>query len=308
MRDTKPLLIALLTVGLVGTWVYHLYDKTQYSLQRTKIYVKDSVAIADAVRDSLRIRYTTTIDSMDNQLVSTQTGNDSLKNELNVTFTEMNQLKSQINNILKNRTVSREDLGIARQKITELQQKVDELNGTNNSISEEKNRLSLQMQQLTTQMESLRQNVQVLSAQNASLSEQVKMSSIFIASEMNLNAVNVRSNKEEETDQVKKADRFVASFVVQNMTNEYSGAEVVVVVLQPDGNVLQISDWNTGNFFETTMQGIKSYTRLVKFDYTKGEQKQIIFSLSPDKFQKGTYKFQVWHKGVMIGEASKSLS
>ena len=307
MRDTKPLLIALLTIGLVGTWVYHLYDKTQYSQQRTKVYIKDSAAIADAVRDSLRIIYASTIDSMDNKLVVTQTGNDSLKNQLEVTFGEMNQLKSQVNNILKNRNVSREDLALARQKVNELQQKVDELNGTNSSISDEKNRLSNQMQQLTVQMETLRQNVQTLSEQNQSLSEQVKLSSIFIASEMNLNAVNIKSDKEEETSVAKKADRFVASFVVQNLVNEYTNAEVVIVVLQPDGNVLQISDWNTGNF-QTVLQGMKSYTRLVKFDYTKGEEKQIIFSLNPEKFQKGTYKFQVWHKGVMIGQTSKSLS
>jgi hypothetical protein len=307
MRDTKPLLIILLTIGLVGTWVYHLYDKTQYSLQRTKVYVKDSAAIADAVRDSLRVMYASTIDSMDSKLVITQSGNDSLKNQLEVNFAEMNQLRNQINGILQNRSASREDLGIARQKISELQQKVDDLNGTNTSITEEKNRLGNQMQQLTMQMESLRQNVQALSAQNESLTEQVKMSSLFIASEMNLNAVNIRSNKEEETLVAKKADRFVASFVVQNLTNEYSNAELVIVVVQPDGNVLQISDWNTGNF-RTALQDMKNYTRVVKFDYAKGEQKQIIFSLTPEKFEKGTYKFQLWHKGVMIGQTSKSLS
>jgi peptidoglycan hydrolase CwlO-like protein len=307
MRDTKPLLIVLLSVGLVGTWIYHLYDKTQYSQLRNEVFVKDSAAIADAVRDSLRMHYSVTIDSMDNQLVSTQTGNDSLRNQLEVSFNEMNDLRGQINSILKNRGSSREDLNLARRKIGELQQRIDDLSSTNNSISEEKGRLASQMQHLSTQIENLQLNIKALSDQNQTLTEQMKLTSSFIASDMYLNAIQVKEAKEEETSQAKKADKFVASFIVQNLANEYTGAEVIVVVLQPDGSVLQMGDLNTGNF-ETKMQGIKSYTRVVKFDYSKGEQKQIIFSLNPEKFQKGIYKLQVWHKGIMIGQTNKSLS
>lgn len=307
MRDTKPLLIALLSIGLVGTWVYHLYDKTQYSNQIREVYVRDSIGIANAIRDSLKMRYDNTIDSMDSRLESTQTGNDSLRQQLGVNFSEINHLKMQINSILKNRTVSKEDLAIARQKINELQSKVDELSGANNSITEEKSRLASQMQQLTQQIDGLQANIKNLSDQNVNLSEQLRMASLFVASDMNLNAVEEKATREIETSQAKKADKFVASFVVQNLINEYKNAEVVIVVTQPDGSVLEISDWNTGNF-ETKMQGMKTYTRMVKFDYSKGEQKQILFSLNPEKFQKGTYKLQIWHKGVMIGETSKTLS
>ena len=33
MRDNKSILLALLAAGLVITWGYHLYDKSQYSNQ-----------------------------------------------------------------------------------------------------------------------------------------------------------------------------------------------------------------------------------------------------------------------------------
>ena len=46
MKDTKTLLLMMLSAGLTGTWVYHLYDKTQYSKRRTEVYIKDSVAVA----------------------------------------------------------------------------------------------------------------------------------------------------------------------------------------------------------------------------------------------------------------------
>lgn len=305
MRDTKPLLILLLSVGLVGTWIYHLYDKTQYSNQKNEVFVKDSAAIADAVRDSLRLRYADTIQNMDQQLVSSEVGKDSLKSELNVKFAEINQLKNQINNILKNHTSSRGDIDLARKKIGELQQKVDELNGTNTTIEEDRTRLQGQMSLLTGQIDKLQQNIQSLSSQNQVLAEQVRMASVFVASDMTLNAIVVKPNKEEETAQAKKADKFVASFIVQNPVHEFTGAEIVIVIVQPDGSVLQNSDWDAGNF--ETKQGMRSFTRKVRFDYTKGEQKQILFSLDPDKFQKGTYHLQLWHKGVMIGQADKTL-
>src|SRR5690242_9076884 len=303
MRDTKPLLIGLLSIGLVGTWVYHLFDKTQYSQRIKQVYVRDSIGIANAIRDSLKGRYDMTIDSIDSRLAVTENGNDSLRNQLDVYIVQVNTLKNQINSLLRSRNLSKEDIARARQMINELQTKVDELSGANNSITEEKNRMAAQMQSLTSQIEGLQQNVKTLNDQNQTLTEQVRLASVFVASDMNLNAIDEKSTKEEETASAKKADKFVASFVVQNLVNEFKNAEVVIVVLQPDDTVLEISDWNTGNF-ETRLQGMKAYTRLVKFDYTKGEQKQIIFSLSPGGFQKGTYKLQVWHKGIMIGQTN----
>lgn len=308
MRDTKPLLIALLSIGLVGTWVYHLYDKTQYSLKKTEVLVKDSVAIADAVRDSLRKRFNDTLQIMDTRLLSAVSGSDSLKDQLDATFSEINLLKSRINTILKSRTTNKDDLVKARTMISELQQRVNELSGANNSIAEEKERLNNQMQDLTVQIDRLQKNISNLNEQNKSLSEQIKMASLFVASQMELSAVDVKgSSKEEETTNARKADKFIASFVVQNLMYEYVPAEVIVIVVEPDGSILQNSDWDAGSF-ETKSQGTREFTRRVKFDYIKGEQKQVIFSLHTDKFQAGTYKLQLWHKGVMIGEARKTLS
>jgi hypothetical protein len=65
MRDNKSILLALLCIGLVITWVYHLYDKSQYSNNTTEVLVKDSSAVAKAVSDSLRIFFIQTLDQLD---------------------------------------------------------------------------------------------------------------------------------------------------------------------------------------------------------------------------------------------------
>jgi predicted nuclease with TOPRIM domain len=314
MRDTKPLLIVLLSIGLVGTWVYHLYDKTQYSARRTEIFVKDSAAIADAVRDSLMKLYSDTIQAMDTRLVSAESGSATLKNQLDNTFSEMNSLKTQINTILKNRNSNRTDLNRARQMISELQQKVDDLNSSNNSIAEEKDRMNNQMQQLTVQIDQLQKNIQTLSSENVTLSEQIRMASLFVATQLNISAMRIRGNKkEEETTEATSADKFVASFVVQNLMYEYSPAEVLVVVYEPNGQILQNSDWDVESVEAKSQnaaapaQSTRKFTRRVKFDYVKGEQKKMEFSLHADKFQSGTYIFELWHKGVLIGKVNTTL-
>ncbi|MBK5270228.1 MAG: hypothetical protein JJE22_04355, partial [Bacteroidia bacterium] len=91
-RDIKPILLLLLSVGLVTTWVYHLYDKTIYSKRRIEAYTKDSIAVADAVRDSLQKIYSNTISEMDNRLDSTRSNADSLKEELDSTLSEIYKL------------------------------------------------------------------------------------------------------------------------------------------------------------------------------------------------------------------------
>jgi hypothetical protein len=117
----------------------------------------------------------------------------------------------------------------------------------------------------------------------------------------------VRPDKEQETSLARKADKFVASFVLQNNFNEYMNAEVMVVITEPDGRVLQSSTWDSGSF-ETKTEGKKNYTRKVRFDYNKGEQKALIFTLDVDVFQKGTYTLQIWHNGILVGEVNKTLS
>ena len=93
MRDTRSLLMVLLSVGLVSTWVYHLYDKSQYSRQKMEAPGKDSAAVAESVRDSLQKIYSATINTLDTKLDSTKTGADSLKNQLDVKLGEINRLQ-----------------------------------------------------------------------------------------------------------------------------------------------------------------------------------------------------------------------
>jgi predicted nucleic acid-binding Zn-ribbon protein len=307
MKDSKPLLLALLAAGLVITWVYHIYDKSKYANLTREVFVKDSTAVAEAVTDSLRKYYTRTLDQLGEEKMQIDSSNSLLKGELGVKITEINKLRTEIGSILKRKDLTKSDLAEAKSKIDDLQQRMDDLKTENTSLTEERTKLNNILAQLNGEMNSLQQNMQKVSSENRDLVQKINDASVFIASEVKFAAVTVKDQKETETTQQKKANKFVTSFTVQNNILDLDNAEVVVVVSDPNGKPLNTEVWDAGSF-DTKTDGKKIYTRKVRFEYTKGEAKHLIFSLEPDNFVKGIYKLSLYHNGVRIGETSWKLS
>lgn len=308
MRDNKSLLLGLLSVGLIVTWVYHIYDKSRYSNLTREVFVKDSIAVAEAVSDSLRKYYTRSLDQLGIEKLQIDSSNNLLKGELGQRINEINKLRTEVAGILKRKNLTQADLSEAKTKIDDLQQRIDGLKTENTSLADERTKLNGILSQLNGEMNSLQQNMQKVSAENKELTQKINDASIFIASEIKFAAFDVRPDeKETETTQQKKANKFVTSFIVQNNIVNFETAEIIVVVSDPAGKSLNTEVWDAGSF-ETKSEGRKVYTRKVRFEYNKGEPKRLIFSLEPDYFEKGTYKLSLYHNGVRIGESSWKLS
>jgi predicted nucleic acid-binding Zn-ribbon protein len=307
MRDSKSLLLALLATGLVVTWVYHIYDKSKYASLTREVFVKDSIAVAEAVSDSLRKYYTRTLDQLGVEKMQIDSSNHLLKGELGNKITEINKLRAEIGTILKRKNLTQSDLTEAKIKIDDLQQRIDDLKTENTTLTDERSKLNTILAQLNGEMNSLQQNMQKVSAENKELIQKINDASVFIASEIKFAAVAVKDQKETETTQQKKASKFVTSFTVQNNILDMDNAEVVVVISDPAGKPLNTEVWDVGSF-ETKTEGRKVYTRKVRFEYNKGEAKQLIFSLEPNNFDKGTYKLSLYHNGIRIGGTSWKLS
>ena len=126
MKDIRSLLLLLLSFGLVATWAYHIYDKSSYSQQKTEGHTRDSVQIANEVRDSLQKVYTATINNLDLRLASTRSTSDSLHLQLQTKVNEVNRLKTEISSVLKNPRSTNAELDLARQKMNELESIVNE--------------------------------------------------------------------------------------------------------------------------------------------------------------------------------------
>jgi len=304
MRDSKNLLLLLVSIGLMGTWVYHLYDKSRYSNHVAQVLVKDTVATEEAVRDSLQRLFA----EKTKQLDTTTTLTDSLRGSLDSTLTKIFDLRRQISGILKNRNATNTDLKKARELITEYQQRIEEMKAQNTDLETERTRLNGVLVQLNDEMKGLQANVDKITQENKTLTETINEASTFIASDMHLSIVTTKSgDRETEVTSARKANKLIFSFTLQNNIVSTASYDVYVVILQPDNKVLQTDVWGTDHFDSKT-EGAKAYTTKVHFEYNKGERKKIIYTIQPDNFLAGTYTMQVYQNGVSLGETIKQLN
>ena len=288
----------------MGTWIYHLYDKSRYSTHLGQVLVKDTMATQEAIRDSLQKLFT----EKTRQLDTTKILTDSLKGSLDSTMSKIFDLRRQIGDILKNRNATNTDLKKARELISEYQERIEEMKAQNTDLETERTRLNGVLAQLNDEMKGLQENIEKMTNENKRLSQTINEASTFIASDIHLSVVTTKSaNKETEVTSARKADKMIFSFTLQNNIASTASYDVYVVIVQPDNKVLQTDVWGADHFDSKT-EGAKAYTTKIHFEYNKGERKKILYTIQPDNFLSGTYVMQVYQNGVPLGETSKQLN
>ena len=311
MRDTKSLLLLLVSLLLVlvsfvliWTWGYSYYTKSETAKTNTIYPVADSASIANKVRDSLQKVYDATLQEMDLQLNSTLIHSDSLQNELEVKLAEFYRLRTEITAILKNRPLNN-NFAVAKQKIGELQTKVEGLKEKNQVVDNENKKLNEVLNEISKAERNTDKNTNPATIVKTANPERPNpVFSAFTASDMRLAAVT--NTDENETALAEKTDKLTGTFTVMNFNSQLTNAEMMVVVIKPDGKILKGSGWDAGTF--TTPEGKKIYSYKFNFSYSRGEAKRLAFSLKGGTLSKGNYTMEVYHNGLMIGRVIKSLS
>jgi len=320
MRDTKSLLLLLVSLmlvlvsfGLLWTWGYRFTNKNDEVKTEAKPAPLDSAAIADKVRDSLQKEYNITLQDLDSQLDSTLYNADSLKNELDFKLSEFYRLRNEITTLLKNRN-NGNDFKVAKQKINELQAKVQDFREKNQDVEKENSKLSAILDQLDKTENKQKNGSKQPDTNNRTAPEKPKPAPensgavypVFTASDLRFSALMFTNDEEVETNSAAKVSKLSGSFSVMNFNSQFTNAEMVVVVRQPDGTVLKTSGWESGTF--NTPEGKKVYSYKINFNYSKGEAKRLTFTLKTGNLAKGSYTMEVYYNGSLIGKTTRTLS
>ena len=261
-----------------------------------------ATTIPQQLRDSLAKVYSNTVTDINNnlQIASTATNDIETKTKLG----ELTLLREEIVTLLANKN-NDTDLQLAKVKIEELQQKVAMLQNSYTGVEAENKRLQGLINQL---LNSKQINLPVQSTNGNDKQKNIPItansSKTPLAGALHLFALANNNAKEQETTTAEEAEKMVGTFVVKNLPAKGNG-ELLVVVLQPDGKVVKNSVWESGTF--ESVEGKKIYSRKL-FAETATEEKQLNFSLTPDKFLKGDYTMQIWYNGSMIAKMVKTLS
>ena len=307
MRENKYDKLLLASVGLLVLSAvmllisgYNIYFK-----KHTIPTVEEATAanvFAPKLRDSLTKIYSNTVTDLDDHLnLSTNAATDP---DTKVKMAELGKLREDIVTLLanKNNDVS---LQQAKVKTEELQQKVALLQNNYTGVETENKRL----QQLINRLLNGKQNPTQISSTIAIKKQKpstmpVANNGVASAAALHLFALAGNNKNGQETNTADDAEKIVGTFTVKNLPAKGNG-ELLIVVLQPDGKVVKNSVWESGTF--ESADGKKIYSRKLYAEVTN-EEKQLNFSLTPERFLKGDYTMQIWYNGNMIAKMTKTLS
>ena len=293
MKDTKSILLILLSAGLITTWVFFISEKTKTENNKQPV-VQNNLPDIKSIQDSLKLIYEGTLFQLGAQLDSVKTTADTLQGQLDARVQEINQLKSEIADLLKKVNPGKEDLSLAGQKTTRLQHLVSSLpNQKRKSNSAAATNQENETIQLTNE------------SHTGFINEKKSVSPNFTVSNLTVSNSSINTYENDESESNQSDNKLIVSFSVTNTAMDYPNAELFAIVTQPDGKVIQ-EPWESASV--ETKSGLKKYTRKLKFEYRKGETKQVQFKINAAETEKGFYTLQVYHNGLLIGQSRKMLN
>lgn len=300
-RAGKNILIAILAVGLLGTWGYLLYDKNESD--KTINEKTEAVAKVTTEKEDLQSSFDAALARLD----SVTGDNNNLQGKLADREKQIESNKAEIRRILNKANASDAELKKARTLIAGLNDQINALEAEVSRLTGENQTLTASNQSLTVERDNLTQNLQSTTTQKEELEQTVDVASTFSASNISITPVNEkRSGKEKTTTTAKRVDKLVVAFDIENRIAKSGPADMYIIVTAPDGKV--ISDASLGSSSMTTRaDGEKSFTTRVPVEYSQGTRKNVQFPIRQGDFQTGDYKIEVYHNGFKIGEGVRSL-
>jgi len=214
------------------------------------------------------------------------------------------KLRAEINTILSDKSITG-DLTAAQTKITELQLMVEVLKNKNIQVSKENERLSAMIEKV----KSTEQNTEPINKMVAT--KDAFGAKINKSTNLTLDNLQVLANMstdflEKETSRAAETEKLSGFLTVKNNNSTDGVSELMLVVTQPDGKVLQTSNWENGVF--NTNAGKQIYSKKLRFNNNSGEVKKLNFSLEAEKYLPGKYIIEVYYYGSVIGRTTKVLS
>lgn len=248
------------------------------------------------------------------------------KSEKDAVLKDLEELKATYDAALAESEVMADDLIKERDRVAKLIAEVKAAKGDANSLRKYKE----QYKQMEGKMKNLMQEVEVLKAQNQTLTTTIDSTNVVLEDSKKYNQVLVGQNeelaktvekgqklsvtnlktaaykqrssgKQIETDKASRADLLQISFTIAENKIAKSGDKVYYVqVIDAKNNVL--GDKATISFGDTSLT--YSFTTTVKYENQTVNVKE---QLPGKDFAKGTYFVNVFDKGELVSKSSFSL-
>jgi len=304
VKDNRKIMYGILTLLLLGTWGYIIYDKS--SIKQSIKQKDEQILIVSSEKDSIQLAFNNASSKLD----SLAGANTKLQGTLAEQNNNILKLKKDISGILGKRNASEGDLKQAKELLADYENKISSFNAEIKKLKEENLLLSNSNTKLTTERDSLNSEKDRLqnhlNSTEAAKKTMEDLGSTLHASNLSIVAIDKKSDgKEKETTAAKRADFLRFAFDLDENRVATSGSkELFICITGPDGK--SITD---GSTFNSRDEGAIVYTAKVTIDYEQGKRTPVKYDWKKDdkKYPIGNYKISIYQNGFKIGEGVKTL-
>lgn len=299
----KKIILGISIALLLITWAYIIYDHSHKKEQIANLQFQ--TMSSDSAKNAIQTEYNDALKRMDSLTGS----NTQLQGVLAQQKQEIDELKQRIEDI---RQKNNGDLSKARDLIEELKGKVNGLFAQVAALQKENADLTVTNQVLASERDTIAAQKQVVTDSLLAVSEVkdkiMDEASTLHVSNISIEAIQVKGDKESSTSKAKKADLLRVKFTVDANRVAPSGPkDLYIIVVAPDGRVVSIPSQGSGTF-QTREEGQKVYTNMQNINYTTGQRKEVSFDWDQGgRYQTGEYKIEIYNNGYKIGEGVKTL-
>ena len=303
-KDSRKIWYGVLTVLLLTTWGYIIYDKSK--TKETLVQKDTQILTVSTEKDSIQLAFNNASLKLD----SLSSNNTKLQGSLASENDELIKLKSSIGKILTKKNASDAELKQAKDMIAELNGKIDglsaeidKLKGENKQLSSANTKLNGEKDSINSVKQKLEQNLSTTQAAKANVED---LASTLHASNIAIIGIDKKSSgKEKVTTTAKRATQLRFTFDLdENMLAPSGTKTIYVCVTGPDGKAI-----SSGETFNSRDEGAKPYTNKTDVQYEQGKRSHVNFDWKKDdgKYQIGDYKVDIYHNGFKIGSGVKTL-
>ena len=299
-NQNKNIIIGVLAAGLIAVSGFLIYAKNQ----STQTIQQQETQIAKVSSEKSDVQ--NSFDASLARLDSMTTLNTSLEGKLADKNTEIAKVKNEIRSILNKKNATASELARAKTLIATLNEKISSLEQDVARLTTENQVLTNDKVVLTQEKEKLNQDLTATTTAKVELEKKVDVASTLNASNIVITPINVKNNgKEKVSTTAKRVDKFVVSFDVQNRIIQPGMTDVYVLVIGPDGQVVNTGAAQTFNIRD---EGDKPYTAKVSVDLETAKMKNVEFAFTPGSdFKQGSYTVQIYQNGFLIGQGTREL-
>jgi predicted nuclease with TOPRIM domain len=296
-RNNTWIFMGIIAV-LLGACIYLFVSRKNVQQQASNL--RDTVQVTVAAKENLNTEYQAAIARLD-QLNTT---NSELNNEIKDKDGELQKMRAELQGIMSKQRRTESDNAKARALIAKLNSKVA-------SYEERITKLEGENKQLTAANTTLTVEKQKVAEENTGLQRQVKLGAVLHASNIRMEAINLKrhGSKEVETSKAKRADMLRVIFDIdENRIAESGTKEVLLRITGPDGRLLSNAAYGSGVTTADDGQQL-SYTLSKQVSLVQNTPvKNVVVDWKQDSdYQRGTYNIDLYNAGFRIGGGSVTL-